>query len=185
VTDYLQLIDDRTGGPRSDTTPLFANAVAFRAVVDALLRQTARLNWNIVAGIDALGFALGAALAARRGCGLVAIRKQGKLPVQGLSESYAHYMGGTEALELRDGLLGAHDRVLIVDEWIETGGTVNAAARLIEGSGAQVAGIAAVHCDLPLQHPVFNRTAVIALRYPKGSYSEPGPRPRAPKTRSS
>lgn len=166
MTDYLRLIDDRTGGPRSDVTPLFANAEAFRAVVDALLERTAPLNWNIVAGIDALGFALAGALAARKGCGLVAIRKQGKLPVQALRESYAHYTGGTEALELRDGLLTADDRVLIVDEWIETGATVNAAARLIERSRAQVAGIATLHCDLTPQHPVFNGTPVVALRHP-------------------
>ncbi len=123
MTDYLAYIDDHTPGRRSDVTPLFANADAFRGAVDDLLAKTTALNWNIVAGVDALGFVLGGALAARRGCGLVAIRKQAKLPVQALREKHVHYSGGTESLELRDGVLKSTDRVLIVDEWIETGAT--------------------------------------------------------------
>jgi len=166
LPDYLRLIDDATGGPRSDVTPLFANAEAFRTVVDALLERTAPLNWNIVAGIDALGFVLGAALAARKGCGLVAIRKEGKLPVQTLRESYAHYTGGAQVLELREALLTTSDRVLIVDEWIETGATVAAAVRLIGRSSARVVGIATLHSDLTTQHPAFNGIRVVALRHP-------------------
>jgi adenine phosphoribosyltransferase len=164
--DYLTYIDDHTPGRRSDVTPLFANADAFRSAVDDLLEKTAALNWNIVAGVDALGFVIGGALAARRACGLVAIRKQAKLPVQALQEVYAHYSGGTEALELRDGLVKSTDRVLIVDEWIETGATVQAAVRLIERTGGCVVGIATIHCDLhPDRDPLLGRVPVVALRW--------------------
>jgi adenine phosphoribosyltransferase len=132
-------------------------------VVDAIIRATEHLDWNIVAAIDALGFALGAAVAARTGRGLVVIRKAGKLPRASLSESYAHYTGGLAALELPDRVLSRDHSVLIIDEWIETGATAAGAIRLVKRTGANIAGIATLHCDLAPDHAVFEGTPVIAL----------------------
>jgi adenine phosphoribosyltransferase len=119
----------------------------------------------VVAAVDALGFVLGGAIAGRRACGLVAVRKQGKLPNAALREPFEHYAGGTDALEVREGLFLERDRVLIVDEWIETGATVTATAQLVERCGAVVAGIATLHCDLPPDHAIFNGRPVIALNH--------------------
>jgi adenine/guanine phosphoribosyltransferase-like PRPP-binding protein len=80
-----------------------------------------------------------------------------------LRETFQHYTGAADALEVREGLLSELDRVLIVDEWIETGATVMAAAHLVERSGAVAVGIAALHCDLALDDGVFNGRPVIAL----------------------
>jgi adenine phosphoribosyltransferase len=162
VEEALRLIRDE-GPPRADVTPLYANAEAFRVVVDELLDRTEGLSWNVVAGIDALGFVLGGALAAKTGRGMVPLRKHGKLPRPGARESFNHYRGGTEALEVRDGLLGPDDLVLVVDEWIETAATVAAAVRLIEGYGAKVAGLATLHSDVPVHHPALGGIPLVAL----------------------
>ncbi|MEO8456885.1 MAG: purine phosphoribosyltransferase family protein [Chloroflexota bacterium] len=162
VAEALRLIRDE-GPPRADVTPLYANPEAFVAVVDAIVERTAALNYNAVAAIDALGFVLGGAIAAQTKRGIIAVRKQGKLPRATLSESFPRYDGGTDTLEIAKDALTANDRVLLVDEWIETGATITAAMRLIERCGARVAGVATLHCDLPLDHPLFNGTPVIAL----------------------
>jgi adenine phosphoribosyltransferase len=164
VADALGLIRDE-GPPRADVTPLYADAKAFRATVDALLERTLSLDWNVVAAVDSLGFVLGGAIAVQRGCGLVAIRKEGKLPHATLREPFQHYGGGADALEVREDLFFERDRVLIVDEWIETGATVAATAHLVERCGAVVAGIATLHCDLPVDHGIFNGRPVIALNH--------------------
>lgn len=77
---YLDLVDDETGGPRSDVTPLFADAQAFANLIDDLAAQLPTTGYDLVVGIDALGFVLGGALAIRAGKGCVPIRKGGKLP---------------------------------------------------------------------------------------------------------
>jgi hypothetical protein len=78
---YLDRIDCNTPGPRDDVSPLFADGAALAAAVEDLATLCDPLGYDVVAGIDALGFALGAALAGRAGCGLILVRKAGKLPV--------------------------------------------------------------------------------------------------------
>jgi adenine phosphoribosyltransferase len=80
-TDYLQLIDIQTPGPRCDVTPVFADPAAFAALVDDLAARFADTAFDAVAGIDALGFILGTALAWHAKRGFVPVRKGGKLPV--------------------------------------------------------------------------------------------------------
>src|SRR5262245_41075845 len=79
--EYLRLIDTKTRGPRYDVTPLFADGQAFARLIDDLAGRCGDLTFDLVAGIDALGFILGAALALRSRRGFVPIRKGGKLPV--------------------------------------------------------------------------------------------------------
>ena len=146
VPEYIARIDT-SGRGRYDVTPLFADARAFAALVDDLLAFAQPLSFEIVAGIDALGFILGSALAIRAGTGFIPIRKEGKLPVLTEREAFVDYTGTQKALELRPDAVLPRQRVLVVDEWIETGAQVSAAIRLIERHGGVIAGIATIHVD--------------------------------------
>lgn len=156
---YLQHIDRSTTG-RYDVTPLFADARAFEQLVSDLAGQAAGHNFDLVAGIDALGFILGAALAGRMGKGFLAIRKGGKLPGRKITGSFTDYTGQQKSLEIRADALRPGVRVLLVDEWIETGAQVSAAAELVERLGGVVAAIATINCD------DNDKTRAIALKYP-------------------
>ena len=137
---YLALIDRKTSGNRCDVTPLFADYVAFSALVEPLA-------FEVVVGIDALGFILGAVLALRTHVGFVPVRKGGKLPGAVDSAECVDYTGQPKTLELRRDALEPGTRVLLVDEWIETGAQAQAAIQLIEGQGGIIAGIASLHVD--------------------------------------
>ena len=157
--EYIARIDT-SGRGRYDVTPLFADARAFAALVDDLLAFAQPLSFEIVAGIDALGFILGSALAIRARTGFIPIRKEGKLPVLTESEAFVDYTGTQKALELRPDAVLPGQRVLVVDEWIETGAQVSAAIRLIERLGGVIAGIATIHID------ANERTRLLTQRYP-------------------
>jgi adenine phosphoribosyltransferase len=102
---------------------------------------------DLVAGIEARGFIFGAAVARELGCGLVLIRKDGKLPGATIAEDYALEYG-TDRIILHEDALVPGQRVLLVDDLIATGGTARAAVRLIRKAGGQVAAAAFV-IDLP------------------------------------
>jgi adenine phosphoribosyltransferase len=157
--DYIARIDT-SGRGRYDVTPLFADARAFAALVDGLLALAQPLGFEIVAGIDALGSILGSALALRAGRGFIPIRKEGKLPVAVDHAGFVDYTGTPKALELRYDAVLPGQRVLIVDEWIETGAQVSAAICLIERRGGIIAGVATIHID------ANERTQLLSERYP-------------------
>ncbi len=128
-----------------DLTPLFADARGLAAVTDELADVAS--GADLIAGIDARGFLLGGALAARLGTGVLAIRKGGKLPPPVLTEEY-QLEYGSASLELpADGIDLTGRSVVIVDDVLATGGTLAAAHRLLERAGAQVR-IAAVVIEL-------------------------------------
>ncbi len=124
-----------------DITPLLADPVTFGATIDALLASVADAGpYDKVAGIEARGFILAAPVAIRTGAGFVAVRKAGKLPGDTLSASYdLEY--GSAVLEVKPDALKPGDRVLVVDDVLATGGTVEAAAQLLERAGATVAAV--------------------------------------------
>jgi adenine phosphoribosyltransferase len=125
-----------------DLTPLLADAGGLRAVTDALA-ETAK-DADLVAGIDARGFLLGAAVATRLGTGVLAVRKGGKLPPPVFSETY-QLEYGTATLEIpADGISLAGRSVAIIDDVLATGGTVAATVRLLGHCGATVTGAAVV-----------------------------------------
>jgi adenine phosphoribosyltransferase len=148
MKDYLGLIDIHTQGRRNDVTPLFADPVAFSELVTDLAAPFDPAGIDLVAGIDALGFILATAIAIRLGKGLIPIRKGGKLPVQVDKVEFIDYSGQLKLLEMRSGSLQPGTRVLLVDEWIETGAQAKAAIELIEHQGGIVAGIAAINIDI-------------------------------------
>lgn len=149
--EYLRLIDTHTAGPRYDVTPLFADAAAFATLVEDLAARLGATTFELVAGIDALGFILGAALAIHARTGFVPIRKGGKLPVPADAVAFVDYSGERKSLELRRGAIWPGARVVLVDEWIETGAQMRAAIALIEAQGGMVAGIATIHMDANAQ----------------------------------
>jgi adenine phosphoribosyltransferase len=157
---YIALIDTKTPGPRYDVTPLFRDFAAFSALVEDLAGLVGVVECDVVAGIDALGFILGTALALRMRKGFVPIRKGGKLPVPTARVELVDYTGTHKALELRRDAITAGARLLVVDEWIETGAQAWAAIQLIEGCGGIIAGIATIHVD------TNERTRDLMARYP-------------------
>ena len=125
-----------------DLTPVFADGDAFRSVIDDLLFPFEGL-FDAVAGIEARGFLLASAAAYATGTGVVAIRKSGKLPGRVLTERYGLEYAN-DALEIAPGTLPAGTRVLLLDDVLATGGSLNAAARLLEQAGCALAGIGVV-----------------------------------------
>jgi adenine phosphoribosyltransferase len=144
---YMRLIDTNTSGARCDVTPLFADPIAFAQLIADLSEPFRSAAIDYVAGIDALGFVLGTAIALRLNKGFIPIRKWGKLPVAVAVVEFVDYTGEKKALELRKGILEPGDSVLVVDEWIETGAQMQAAIHLIEQEGGTVAGIATINID--------------------------------------
>ena len=160
VPTYLQLIAEGRPGTRCDVTPIFADAAAFAEVLADLAALAAPYEHEYVAGIDALGFILGAALAAREGKGFIAIRKGGKLPVPAKRVEFVDYTGEPKSLELRADAFAAGSRILLIDEWIETAAQVGASIELIERQRGLVIAIACINCD---SNP---RTDALRERYP-------------------
>ena len=119
-----------------------------RSLIEPLVREVPNLAAvapavDIVAGVEARGFLLGAAVGYAGGTGIVGVRKPGRLPVVADRESYTLEYGAT-TLELADGALGPGQRVLVIDDVPATGGTIAATCALVERAGAEVVGIGVV-----------------------------------------
>ena len=144
---YLDIMSPNTKGEKFawlDPTSIYINGDAFMQLLDDLTADLEGVDCDVVAGLDAMGFVLGAALATRIGVGFLPIRKAGKLCVDTDSVSFTNYSGRTQDMEMRTPAFAAGTRVLLVDQWIETGGTMDGAIRLIERQGGIVAGIATI-----------------------------------------
>lgn len=125
-----------------DLNPVFADAAAFRSIVDEIVDHF-RGGFDAVAGIEARGFLLAAALGYAADVPVLAVRKGGKLPGTVLTEEYDLEYGSAR-LELEVGQLAEGSRVLVLDDVLATGGTVAATNRLIERAGYRLAGVAVV-----------------------------------------
>jgi adenine phosphoribosyltransferase len=122
-----------------DITPLLADPAALRHTVGALADWVAERKPDLVLGAEARGFILGAAIAAEAGVGFVPARRPGKLPPETVSASYALEYG-ENALELHPDLIPAGSRVIVHDDVLATGGTVEAICRLVRQLGGEVIG---------------------------------------------
>jgi adenine phosphoribosyltransferase len=135
VADY-----PKPGIAFQDVTPLFADHVAFAAAVDAIVNHHGRGSVDKVVGVEARGFILAAPVAYHFGAGFVPVRKIGKLP----SQTYAHTYDleyGSATLELHRDAFAPGERVLVVDDVLATGGTVEATIALVRQTGAVVLGV--------------------------------------------
>ncbi len=145
LTRYIRDVPDwpKAGILFRDITPLLADPKAFPAAVDALCAPFKQAGVAYVAGVEARGFIFGAAVAAKLRAGFIPIRKKGKLPWQTESVTYdLEY--GTDCIEIHRDAVTPGAKVLIVDDLLATGGTMQAACRLMEKVGAEVVGIAVV-----------------------------------------
>ncbi|MEM7250437.1 MAG: phosphoribosyltransferase family protein [Pseudomonadota bacterium] len=144
---YLALMAPNTKGDKFawlDPTSIYINSAAFSDLLDDLTEPLVSDAIDVVAGLDAMGFVLGAGIAARLGRGFLPIRKADKLCVETDRVSYVNYSGRTQDMEMRQPAFAVGTRVLLVDQWVETGGTMDGAIRLVERQGGVVAGLVAV-----------------------------------------
>jgi adenine phosphoribosyltransferase len=122
-----------------DVTPVLLDPALFGQAVTLMADPYRDARISRVVSIESRGFLFGAPIALELGAGLVPIRKPGKLPAATQRVEYALEYG-TDALEMHHDAVQASDRVLIVDDVLATGGTADAAAQLVGGTGASVAG---------------------------------------------
>jgi adenine phosphoribosyltransferase len=144
---YLDLMAPRTRGEKFawlDPSAAYINARSFHAMLDDLLEPFSEQDVDVVAGFDAAGFVLGTGMATRCRKGFRTIRKGGKIPVDHDVVAMSNYSGQTQEMEMRKPAFARGTRVLLVDQWIETGGTMQSGIQLVERQGGVVAGIAAV-----------------------------------------
>ena len=123
-----------------DITPVVADPQAFAATIDGIADHFIGKGITKVIGAEARGFIVGAPVAARLGAGFIPARKPGKLPRATYRADY-QLEYGSDALEIHQGVLNGDDVVLIVDDLVATGGTVRALVKLVQETGATLAGM--------------------------------------------
>ncbi len=126
-----------------DITPLLKDPVALSESIKLLAKSAEGLAIASVAGIESRGFIFGAAVAYELGLGFVPIRKPGKLPAETISESY-ELEYGSDTIEMHADALAEGERVLLIDDLLATGGTMEASVKLVEKAGAVISQIAFV-----------------------------------------
>ena len=132
-----------------DITPLLQDAIVFRVLIDAFVHRymDPSMRPDVVAGLDARGFIVGAVVAYELNVGFIPVRKKGKLPFTTVEETY-ELEYGSATVELHTDAVKAGQRVLLIDDLIATGGTMMAGKKLLEKLGAIVME-GAVIVDLP------------------------------------
>lgn len=130
-----------------DITTLLKDPVGLQVTINELVKRYVGIKIDRVAGIEARGFIVGSALAYQLGVGFVPIRKKGKLPAETVGHDY-ELEYGTDRIEVHVDAIAQGDQVLLVDDLIATGGTAEAACKLIEGLGGQIVECCFV-IDLP------------------------------------
>lgn len=130
-----------------DITTLLQDARGFRKTVDEMVQPLAGTRIDKVVGIEARGFILGGAIAHQLSIGFVPVRKRGKLPWKTLSQEY-QLEYGTDSMEIHIDAIQPNENILIVDDLIATGGTAEAAIKLIRAHEGNVVGCSFI-VDLP------------------------------------
>ncbi|OWT59030.1 adenine phosphoribosyltransferase [Candidimonas nitroreducens] len=130
-----------------DITPVLQNPRSFRVLIDLFVYRYIGQRLDLVAGVDARGFILGSVLAYELNLGFVPVRKKGKLPFRTVAEEYTLEYGNA-AVEMHTDAVRPGQRVLLIDDLIATGGTMLAAAKLLQRLGANVVEAAAI-IELP------------------------------------
>jgi adenine phosphoribosyltransferase len=149
LKDTIRTIKDypKPGIMFRDITTLLADARAFRRAIDELVQPYAGLKISKVAGIEARGFILGGAVAHQISAGFIPIRKKGKLPHETVSIAYSLEYG-IDQMEMHKDAVVRGEKVVLVDDLIATGGTAEAACRLLTQMGAEIVAACFI-IDLP------------------------------------
>lgn len=150
IASFIRTVPDfpKTGVQFKDITTLLQNGPAFKFIVDGWRDRYAERNIDAIVGADARGFIFGSALAYAMELPFVLVRKGGKLPHETISEEY-ELEYGTDTLEMHVDAISPGDRVVLVDDLLATGGTMAAAARLIDTLQGEIVEITCV-VELPL-----------------------------------
>lgn len=149
LKDLIRTIPDypKPGIMFRDVTTLLGDAKGLKTAVAAMAEPFEGERVDAVAGIEARGFILGGAIADRLGCGFIPIRKKGKLPWKTIGQEYTLEYG-VDVIEIHEDALAPGQRVLIVDDLIATGGTADAAVKLLRRSKGEIVGATFI-IDLP------------------------------------
>jgi len=149
LEDLIRTIPDypKPGIMFRDITTLLADPKGLKKAIKHMAKPFEHENVGAVAGIEARGFILGGAIADRLECGFIPIRKKGKLPWKTIGQEYTLEYG-VDVIEVHEDAIGNGTRVLIVDDLIATGGTAEAAAKLVQRSGGTIVGATFI-VDLP------------------------------------
>lgn len=168
---YFRLMAPNTKGEKFawlDPTSIYINGRAFHDLLDDLCADLDADSIDVVGGLDAMGFVLAAGIATRLGKGFIPIRKAGKLCVETDKASYSNYSGRTQDMEMRLPAFAPGTRVLLVDQWVETGGTMHGAVQLVEQQHGIVAGMVAIVME------DSERTQTYRKKYPCITAIQPG-----------
>lgn len=131
----------RPGNGATDITPLLGDSQAFNSLIDELFALFANLKPEKIACVEGRGFLLGSALAYKFKVGLIPIRTLGKLKNKTYSKTYTDYSNKEKILQIHQDALIKGQKVILVDDWSETGGTLKASINLLELCGAKVIGV--------------------------------------------
>jgi len=144
-----------------DITTALKEPKVFQAIIDNSYELVKDKSIDYIVAVESRGYLIGAPLAYKLGCGLIIIRKPGKLPSEVIREEYALEYG-TDTLEMHKDAIEKGKRVLLVDDLLATGGTIQAACRLVEKAGGSVIGslflveLTALSQHVNLKTPVFS-----------------------------
>lgn len=145
LKDKIRYIQDfpKKGILFRDITPLLEDPKALKAIIKEFANIYKDKGIQKVAGVESRGFIFGAPLAIALGAGFVPIRKAGKLPAETIGEEYALEYG-TNRIEIHKDAIQKGERVLLVDDLLATGGTMEACGKLVRALGGKISGIAFV-----------------------------------------
>ena len=138
MKDYKKYIKE--GKTRSDLTNLYSNPEVFNSVINDMSQPFLDKGITKVVALDALGFVFGARISEKLNTGLVLARKKGKIEIESKSISFTDYTKKEKSLEIAVGVINKNDKVLMVDDWAETGAQLRAVASLVEEMGGTVVG---------------------------------------------
>ncbi len=146
--DLKTFIRDVPDFPKSgilfrDITPLLHDAGAFRHTIDQLVERFGNEEFDIIVGIESRGFLFGMPLAYKMGIPFVPVRKPGKLPAATHTAEYTLEYG-SDAMQIHVDAIISGQRVLVLDDLLATGGTLEATVRLVEMSGGVIGGIGVI-----------------------------------------
>ena len=133
-----------------DITTLLLDPPAFKKICTIFYDRYVNAKIDKIVGIDARGFLFGSVLAYKLDIGMIPIRKNGKLPYNTISESYTLEYG-EEVIEIHEDAIQKGERVVIIDDLMATGGTISAAANLVEKLGGEI-----IECSFVLELPDLN-----------------------------
>ena len=145
IKDHIRTIPDfpKPGVQFYDISTLLAHPDAWQVAMGRLAKIVSRYQPDILAGIESRGFLVAAPLGLKLGCGFVMVRKKGKLPGPTISHDYALEYG-TDTIEIQEDAVTPGERVMILDDLLATGGTMNASIELFRKVGAEVVGAACI-----------------------------------------